>query len=87
MPDMLEEKDWVIVLQRIKDGNCASSIGSEACSQKSHTCSQCANQWEKKFDYFMEDHFNELHIKVYCQGSSEFSIDWKTRWEAYNRGI
>ncbi len=55
MPNMLEEKDWDILLKRIKDGKCTPFLGSGACSEKIPVSSQIANEWAKKYDYPMED--------------------------------
>lgn len=86
MPDIPEEKDWGILLLRIKDGKCTSSLGSGSCSEKILISSQSANEWVKKYDYLMEDYFYELHIHVYCHDCHAFTTELKARWEAFNRG-
>lgn len=55
MPNILEEKDWDLLLRRIKDEKCTPFLGSGACSEKIHVSSQIANEWAKKYDYPMED--------------------------------
>jgi hypothetical protein len=86
MPDILEERDWDIVLLRIKDGNCTPFLGSGACSEKIPVRSRIANELAKKYDYPMKDSFYELHIQIYCHECHEFAIDLKIQWEAFNRG-
>jgi len=55
MPDKLEEDDWNLLLERIKDGNCTPFLGAGACSQKIPVGSQIANEWAKEYDYPMKD--------------------------------
>ena len=55
MPNILEEKDWDLLLRRIKDEKCTPFLGSGACSEKIPVSSQIANEWAKKYDYPMED--------------------------------
>ncbi len=55
MPTMLEEKDWDILLKRIKNGKCTPFLGSGACSEKISVISQIANEWAEEYDYPMED--------------------------------
>ncbi|WP_292390050.1 SIR2 family NAD-dependent protein deacylase [Methanosarcina sp. UBA5] len=52
---MLEEKDWDILLKRIKYGKCTPFLGSGACSEKISVISQIANEWAEEYDYPMED--------------------------------
>lgn len=51
----MEEKDWDLLLRRIKDGKCTPFIGAGACSKKIPFSSQITNEWAKKYDYPMED--------------------------------
>jgi hypothetical protein len=55
MPSMLEEKDWDLLLKRIKNGKCTPFLGSGACSEKISVISQIANEWAEEYDYPMED--------------------------------
>ena len=55
MPNILEEKDWDLLLRRIKDGKCTPFLGSGACSEKISVSSQIANEWAREYDYPMED--------------------------------
>ena len=55
MPNKLEEKDWKLLLRRIKDGKCTPFLGAGACCEKIPVGSQIANEWAKNYDYPMED--------------------------------
>ncbi len=55
MSNKLDEKDWDLLLRRIKDGKCTPFLGAGACSQKIPVGSQIANEWAKEYDYPMED--------------------------------
>jgi len=55
MPKTLDEKDWDLLLRRIKDGKCTPFLGAGACSQKIPIGPQIANEWAKNYGYPMED--------------------------------
>ncbi len=55
MPKILEEKDWGILLRRIKEGKCTPFLGSGACSENISVSSRIANEWAREYDYPMED--------------------------------
>ena len=62
MPNMLEEKDWELLLRRIKDGKCTPFLGAGACCEKIPIGSQIANEWAKKYDYPMEDSYDLIRV-------------------------
>ena len=62
MPDKLEEKDWELLLRRIKDGKCTPFLGAGACVGKIPIGSQIANEWAKKYDYPMEDSYDLIRV-------------------------
>ncbi|MDW5551007.1 SIR2 family protein [Methanosarcina sp.] len=62
MPKMLEEKDWDILLKRIKNGKCTPFLGSGACSEKISVISQLANEWAEEYDYPMEDSYDLARV-------------------------
>src|SRR5665647_48170 len=62
MPNMLEEKDWKLLLRRIKDGKCTPFLGAGACCEKIPIGSQIANEWAKKYDYPMEDSYDLIRV-------------------------
>ncbi|MDY9927798.1 SIR2 family protein [Methanosarcina sp.] len=62
MPDILEEKDWGILLKRIKDGKCTPFLGAGACSEKIPVSSQIANEWAEKYGYPMEDSYDLTRV-------------------------
>jgi hypothetical protein len=55
MPKTLEEKDWDLLLRRIKNGKCTPFLGSGACSEKISVISLIAKEWAEEYDYPMED--------------------------------
>lgn len=55
MLKVLEEKDWDILLKRIKNGRCIPSLGPGAYSEKISVIFQTANGLVKKYGYPMED--------------------------------
>jgi len=59
---MLEEKDWKLLLRRIKDGKCTPFLGAGACCEKIPIGSQIANEWAKKYDYPMEDSYDLIRV-------------------------
>ena len=62
MPNKLEEKDWALLLQRIKEGKCTPFIGAGACAGKIPVGSQIASEWAKKYDYPMQDSYDLIHV-------------------------
>jgi hypothetical protein len=62
MPSKLEEKDWKLLLRRIKDGKCTPFIGAGACAGKIPISSQIANEWAKKYNYPMEDSYDLMRV-------------------------
>jgi hypothetical protein len=62
MPNMLEEKDWKLLLRRIKDGKCTPFLGAGACCEKIPIGSQIANEWAKKYEYPMEDSYDLIRV-------------------------
>ena len=62
MPNKLEEKDWDLLLRRIKDGKCTPFLGAGASSEKIPLGSQIANEWAKKYDYPMEDSYDLIRV-------------------------
>jgi hypothetical protein len=62
MPKMLEEKDWDILLKRIKNGKCTPFLGSGACSEKISVIFQIANEWAEEYDYPMEESYDLARV-------------------------
>ena len=62
MPSKLEEKDWKLLLRRIKDGKCTPFIGAGACVGKIPIGSQIAKEWAKKYNYPMEDSYDLMRV-------------------------
>lgn len=62
MPKMLEEKDWDILLKRIKNGRCTPFLGSGACSEKSSIIFQILNEWAEEYNYPMEEPYDLVRV-------------------------
>lgn len=60
MPKVLEEKDWDILLKRVKNWKCTPFLGSEVCSEmiSISVIFQVANEWAKKYDYPIEESYD-----------------------------
>ncbi|MDW5551008.1 hypothetical protein [Methanosarcina sp.] len=72
MPKVLEEKDWDILLKRIKNGKCTPFLGSGACSEKISVISQLANEWAKKYDYPVEDSYDLARMAQFVAVVKDF---------------
>ncbi len=62
IPNRLEEKDWDLLLRRIKSGKCTPFLGAGACCEKIPIGSQIAEEWAKKYDYPMEDSYDLIRV-------------------------
>jgi hypothetical protein len=55
MPNTLEERDWKLLLRRIKDGKCTPFLGAGACFGALPLGGQIAQKWSQEHDYPLED--------------------------------
>ncbi|MCX9011127.1 MAG: SIR2 family protein [Candidatus Methanoperedens sp.] len=55
MPNTLEDKDWKLLLRRIKDGKCTPFLGAGACFGKIPLGSQIAREWAKEYNFPLEN--------------------------------
>lgn len=55
MPDTLEQKDWDILLRRIKDGKCTPFLGAGACFGVLPLGSDIAREWAQEYSYPLQD--------------------------------
>ncbi len=55
MPKKLEDKDWNLILERIKVGKCTPFLGAGACSGTLPLGSMVAQDWAQKHGYPLED--------------------------------
>jgi hypothetical protein len=55
MPKTLEERDWNLLLRRIKAGKCTPFLGAGACFGAIPLGSRIAEKWAQKHDYPLED--------------------------------
>lgn len=49
--DTLKEKDWELLLGRIKDGECTPFLGAGACFNVLPLGAKIANEWAQKWHY------------------------------------
>ncbi len=55
MPNALEERDWNLLLRRIKAGRCTPFLGAGACFGVLPLGSDIAQEWAQEHDYPLED--------------------------------
>jgi hypothetical protein len=55
MPNTLEERDWTLLLRRIKAGKCTPFLGAGACYPVLPLGSEIAQEWAQEHDYPLED--------------------------------
>jgi hypothetical protein len=55
MPNTLEDKDWTLLLRRIKAGKCTPFLGAGACFGVLPLGSHIAQEWAQEHDYPLED--------------------------------
>lgn len=62
MSGLLREKDWEILIRRIKGGKCTPFLGAGAGSGVLPLGSQIAEEWAKKYGYPLEDKYNLVSV-------------------------
>jgi hypothetical protein len=55
MPDTLEERDWSLLLRRIKAGKCTPFLGAGACFGALPLGGDIAHEWAQEHGYPLED--------------------------------
>jgi len=55
MLNMLEERDWYLLLRRIKDGKCTPFLGAGVCSRVLPLGSEIARKWAQEYHYPLKD--------------------------------
>ena len=55
MPNTLEDRDWKLLLRRIKDGKCTPFLGAGACFGKIPLGSEIAREWATEYNFPLED--------------------------------
>jgi len=58
MPDSLTQKDWDILVQRIKSKNCTPFLGAGAAYGVLPLGAEIAREWAQKYEYPLDDPFN-----------------------------
>ncbi|HEU0021578.1 MAG TPA: hypothetical protein VFR55_07905 [Dehalococcoidia bacterium] len=65
MPDILQERDWTLLLRRIKDGKCTPFLGAGACFGALPLGGEIARQWAEKYRYPLEDRGDLARVAQY----------------------
>ena len=65
MPNTLKERDWEILLRRIRDGRCTPFLGAGASVGALPLGSQIAQEWAEQYDYPLEDSRNLARVAQY----------------------
>lgn len=60
MPNTLEERDWRLLLTRIRSGECTPFLGAGACYGVLPLGADVAGQWAKEYSYPLDDSCQEL---------------------------
>lgn len=60
MPNTLEEKDWELLLGRIKDKECTPFLGAGTCFDVLPLGSKIANEWAQKWHYPLIESCDDL---------------------------
>lgn len=65
MPNKLEEKDWDLLLHRIKDGKCTPFLGAGACFGTLPLAADIARVWAQQYHYPLPDTGNLARVAQY----------------------
>jgi hypothetical protein len=62
MPNTLEERDWKLLLRRIKVGKCTPFLGAGACFGALPLGGKIAREWAQEHHYPLEDSSNLIRV-------------------------
>ena len=65
MPDTLQDRDWNLLLRRIKDGKCTPFLGAGACYGTLPLGGDIAQQWAQEYQYPLDDHKDLARVAQY----------------------
>lgn len=65
LPSKLEERDWELLMRRIRDGKCTPFLGAGAAHGVLPLGSQIARKWAQDFGYPLEDSGNLARVATY----------------------
>jgi hypothetical protein len=65
MPDTLQDRDWNLLLRRIKAGKCTPFLGAGACFGVLPLGGKIAQDWAQEFGYPLEDHRDLSRVAQY----------------------
>ncbi len=60
MPSTLEERDWRLLLTRIRSGECTPFLGAGACYGVLPLGAEVAGEWAKEYSYPLDDSCQDL---------------------------
>ena len=65
MVNTLQDRDWTLLLRRIRDGKCTPFLGAGACFGALPLGSDIARQWAQEFKYPLEDNGDLPRVAQY----------------------
>lgn len=65
MPNTLENKDWDLILNRIKFGKCTPFLGAGACAGILPLGSMVAKEWARQHNYPLDDDYDLVRVAQY----------------------
>src|SRR5438477_12960697 len=71
MPNTLSDKDWNIILGRIKDGTCTPFLGAGACYGSLPLGGEIAKAWAGEFHYPLQDISDLARVSQYVAIETE----------------
>lgn len=74
MANMLEDKDWRILLERIEDGKCTPFLGAGMCYGVLPLGGEVANGWAKEYGYPLDDSSDLMRVAQFLALEQEDSV-------------
>ena len=65
MPEILQDRDWTLLLRRIKDGKCTPFLGAGACAGTLPLGADIAREWAEEYQYPLEDRGDLARVAQY----------------------
>lgn len=62
MPDRLQERDWNLLLRRIRAGKCTPFLGAGACFGALPLGGEIAQEWAQEYRYPLEDYYDLARV-------------------------
>jgi hypothetical protein len=71
MPNLLEEKDWKILIDRINDGKCTPFLGAGACYGVLPLGGEIAEAWAQESKYPFEDAADLVRVAQFVASEND----------------